>query len=114
MSYYVYIVRCVDGSFYTGYSRNLGKRVRQHLRGKGARYLRIHRPEELVHVEEFRTRAEAMKRERRVKSLSHDQKLRLVRSDALAKCGAKRVLRQRTKAGSGFVPLVVPGRMGDC
>ena len=85
MPYYVYIVRCVDGSFYTGYSRNVGKRVRQHLRGKGARYLRIHKPEELVHVEEFDTRAEAMKRERRVKSLSHAQKFKLARSSTRTK-----------------------------
>ena len=98
MPYYVYIVRCVDGSFYTGYSRNVGKRMRQHLRGKGARYLRIHRPEELVHVEEFASRAEAMKRERRVKSLSHVRKLKLARSSKRAKRTRKGIATRRRKA----------------
>lgn len=85
MPYYVYIVRCVDGSFYTGYSRNVDRRMRQHVKGKGARYLRIHRPEALVHVEEFGSRAEAMRRERIVKLLSHSQKLGLAKSKANAK-----------------------------
>lgn len=85
MPYYVYIVRCVDGSFYTGYSRNVDVRMRQHVKGKGARYLRIHRPQALVHVEEFGSRAEAMRRERRVKLLSHSQKLKLAKSQPRAK-----------------------------
>ena len=97
MAYYVYIVRCADGSFYTGYSKNVGKRVRQHLRGKGARYLRIHKPEELVHVEEFGTRREAMMRERRVKSLTHAQKLRLTRSSTRTKRIRKDILARRKK-----------------
>ncbi len=90
MPYYVYIVRCVDGSFYTGYSRNVGMRMRQHVKGKGARYLRIHRPEALVHVEEFGSRAEAMRRERRVKLLSHSQKFKLAKSQPKAKRGARK------------------------
>ena len=89
MPYYVYIVRCVDGSFYTGYSRNVDVRMRQHVKGKGARYLRIHRPEALVHVEEFGSRAEAMRRERRVKLLSHPQKLKLAKSQPKAKRRAR-------------------------
>ena len=91
MPYYVYIIRCVDGSFYTGYSRNVDSRVRQHVKGKGARYLRIHRPEALVHVEEFGSRAEAMRREREVKLLSHSQKSGLARSGTRAKHGAKKM-----------------------
>jgi len=101
MTYYVYIIRCVDGSFYTGYSRNVDRRVRQHVMGRGARYLRIHKPEKLVHVEEFGSRAEAMKRERRVKLLSHSQKLRLAKSLARTKRGARGISLQRTKARSG-------------
>jgi len=100
MSYYVYIIRCVDGSFYTGYSRNVDRRVRQHVKGKGARYLRIHRPEALVHVEEFGSRAEAMRRERRVKLLSHSQKLRLAKSRAGAKRGLKGIQLRGTKASA--------------
>ncbi len=64
--------------------------MRQHVKGKGARYLRIHRPERIVHVEEFGSRVEAMRRERRVKLLSHSQKLRLAKSQARAKRGARK------------------------
>jgi putative endonuclease len=97
MPYYVYIVRCVDGSFYTGYSMNVSKRVRQHVRGKGARYLRIHKPEALVYVEELGSRADAMKRERKVKLLSHPKKLKLVKSQARTKRGGKGISLRRTK-----------------
>jgi len=56
--------------------------MRLHKKGKGARYTRMHRPERLVHVEEFRSRAEAMKRERRIKKLNHHQKLELANTRA--------------------------------
>jgi putative endonuclease len=77
MPYYVYMILCEGNSFYTGYTGNLNSRMRLHNRGKGARYTKMHRPKKLVHVEEFHSRAEAMKRERRIKKLTHHQKLRL-------------------------------------
>lgn len=80
MSYYVYIILCEDGSFYTGYTKNVDSRVSLHKRGKGARYTRMHRPKKLVYAEEFSSRAEAMKREKKIKTLSHNQKLQLARS----------------------------------
>jgi putative endonuclease len=85
------MIQCDDGSFYTGYSMNLDRRMRQHMKGKGARYLRIHRPKRLVHVEEFESRAEAMRRERKVKLLSHSRKSGLARSGTRAKHGAKKM-----------------------
>jgi len=103
MPYYVYIIRCDDGSFYTGYSKNPKSRMKLHLSGKGARYLRIHRPERLVHVEEFCTRAEAMKRERGVKSLSHAQKLRLAKSSTRIKRSGKGIVTRRRKAGKNLI-----------
>ena len=78
--YYVYVILCEGNSFYTGYTKNLGARLRQHVRGKGARYTRMHKPRKLVHAEEFSTRSEAMKREKRIKKLNHAQKMRLARS----------------------------------
>jgi len=78
--FYVYILLCVDGSFYTGYTKNLDKRTRLHESGKGARYTRAHKPERVAYVELFETRAKAMKRERAIKKLSHQQKLELVNS----------------------------------
>jgi putative endonuclease len=80
MPYYVYIIICEDGSFYTGYTKNVDSRMRLHKNGKGARYTRIHKPRKLVYTEEFRTRTEAMKRERKIKKMQHRQKQRLVRT----------------------------------
>jgi putative endonuclease len=80
MPYYVYIIQCDDHTFYTGYSKNPDKRFRMHLKGKGARYLRIHKPRKIVHVEKFVLRSEAMRRERKIKLLTHRQKLRLAKS----------------------------------
>jgi len=81
MPYYVYMLLCTDGSFYTGYAKNVGRRVKQHTKGRGARYTRIHRPEKLVYLEKFNSRGEAMKREQEIKSLSHDKKERLADLD---------------------------------
>jgi putative endonuclease len=78
MSFYVYILKCVDGSFYTGYTKDIGERTRQHKNGKGAKYTKAHPPEHLAYVELFDTRSKAMKREREIKKLSHQQKLNLV------------------------------------
>jgi len=78
MPFYVYIIQCKGGSFYTGYTKDLDARVMLHMNRKGARYTRMHRAKKLVYVEEFGSRAEAMRREKRIKSLSHRQKLELI------------------------------------
>lgn len=80
VAYYVYVILCEGNSFYTGYTKNLRSRLRLHVRGKGARYTRMHKPRKLVHVEKFQTRCEAMKREKRIKKLNHAEKSRLARS----------------------------------
>jgi len=77
MPYYVYILLCEDGSYYTGYAKDVKRRVEQHKKGQGARYTRIHEPEKMVYVEEFDSLGEAMKREREIKSLSHSKKQQL-------------------------------------
>ncbi len=77
MPYYVYMILCKDGSYYTGYAKNLKNRVEEHKRGRGARYTRIHEVEKIVYKEEFDSRSEAMKREREIKSLSHRKKQQL-------------------------------------
>ena len=78
MPFYVYILLCRDGSFYTGYTKNLEERTKLHESGKGARYTRMHKPERVAYVELFDSRAKAMKRERAIKKLSHQQKLNLI------------------------------------
>jgi putative endonuclease len=80
MGYYVYILLCEDGSFYTGYTRNVIERMTLHSNGNGARYTKIHRPKKLVFTEKFNTRSEAMKRERSIKKLSHALKQSLIDS----------------------------------
>ncbi len=78
--FYVYILLCADGSFYTGYTKNLDERTRLHESGKGARYTRMHKPKRVAYVELFDSRAKAMKREREIKRMSHQQKLNLSNS----------------------------------
>ena len=73
-SYYVYLLLCDDGSYYTGYTNNIASRLERHKKGCGARYTRMHRPKRIVHVEEFKTRGAATRRERQIKALSHREK----------------------------------------
>ena len=78
LPYYVYILRCKDGSYYTGHAKNVERRFQMHRKGQGARYTKMHEPEKLVYVEKFESRAEAMRRERRIKTLSHNKKQQLI------------------------------------
>jgi len=80
MPYYVYIILCAGGSFYTGYTKNVDERARLHANGRGARYTKMHPPKKVVHVEQFESRAEAMRREKALKKLSHKQKEDLIKS----------------------------------
>lgn len=77
-SYFVYLLLCDDGSYYTGYTNNVTLRFERHKKGYGARYTRIRRPEKVVYVEEFKTRRAAIRRELQIKSLSHREKHELV------------------------------------
>jgi len=80
MPYYVYVLVCENGAFYTGYSRDVEARVRLHKGGRGAKYVRAHRPQKVVYLEKFETRCDAMKRERQIKCLTHAEKQKLVDS----------------------------------
>ena len=70
----------MDGSFYTGYTKDLDERTRQHENGKGAKYTKSHRPQKIAYVELFDSRSSAMKRERAIKKLTHQQKQDLINS----------------------------------
>lgn len=74
MQAYCYIVTCADGTYYTGWTTNPQRRVKQHNAGNGARYTSARRPVALVYVEPQPDRSTAMKRERAIKKLSHAQK----------------------------------------
>ncbi len=80
--YFVYIILCEGDNFYTGYTKNVRSRFRTHVNGNGARFTKMHKPKGLVYVEEFSSRSEAMKREKRIKKLNHAQKRKLTRSYA--------------------------------
>lgn len=65
---YIYILRCCDGSYYTGWTTDVNKRFALHCEGKGAKYTRSRRPLALVYVEEVESQTEARKREAAIKS----------------------------------------------
>ena len=75
---YTYILRCADGSLYTGWTNDLEKRIKAHKAGRGGKYTRAHAPVELVYFESFDTKTEAMSREWHIKKLKREQKLALI------------------------------------
>lgn len=75
---YTYILRCSDGSFYTGWTNNLEKRLDSHNEGKGAKYTRARRPVELAYYEVFNTKEEAMRREWQIKRMTRKRKILLI------------------------------------
>ena len=79
--FYVYIIRCADGSLYCGYTNDVEKRFEKHKSGKGAKYTRSHLPLEIVYIEEFESKSDALKRECEIKSMTRSQKKKLINSD---------------------------------
>ena len=79
--YYVYIVECDDGTYYTGYTSDISRRINEHNNGTGAKYTRSRNPVELIYYETFEDRSEAMSREYTIKQLSHDEKANLAEND---------------------------------
>ncbi|MBP6979449.1 GIY-YIG nuclease family protein [Candidatus Curtissbacteria bacterium] len=82
--YYVYIVKCADGTYYTGRTNDLDRRLNNHNHSKsGAHYTKIRRPVELIYKEECISLSDSLKRELVIKKLTRKQKEELV--------GAKRI-----------------------
>ncbi len=76
--HYVYVLRCSDGTLYTGYTTEPMRRLQQHNEGRGAKYTRGRGPVELVYLEEGSDRSAAQKREEAIKRLPREQKERLI------------------------------------
>ena len=76
---YTYILQCSDNTLYTGWTNNLEKRLVAHNSGKGAKYTKSRLPVHLIYYEEFLTKEEAMQREYRIKRLSRQEKLELIK-----------------------------------
>ena len=76
--WYLYILRCGDGTLYTGITTDVEKRLAVHRAGKGAKYTRGRSPLELVYQEELPDHSAALRREREIKSLSRAEKEKLI------------------------------------
>ncbi|AAG20390.1 MULTISPECIES: GIY-YIG nuclease family protein [Halobacterium] len=72
--HHVYVIECSDGTYYTGYTTDVQRRVAEHNAGDGAKYTRGRTPVTLRHTESFDSKSEAMRREYRIKQLSRAQK----------------------------------------
>ena len=77
---YTYILRCADGTLYTGWTNDLDRRLAAHNAGKASKYTRVRLPVELAYFETFETKEEAMRREVLIKQLSRPEKLKLIAS----------------------------------
>lgn len=78
MVWYVYMLRCGDGSLYTGSTTDVDRRLREHQSGTGARYTHSRPPVALAYVEEAPDRSAAQRREAAIKKLPRAQKLKLI------------------------------------
>lgn len=78
MSFYVYLLRCADGTLYTGYTDDPVRRTKIHNAGKGAKYTRVRLPVELVYQEACADKSAALRREYEIKQLTRVQKLKLI------------------------------------
>src|SRR3990172_6910084 len=78
MAFYVYILRCADGSYYTGHTDNLEKRLAAHQHGEITGYTSVRQPVELVFCESFATRDEAFALERQIKGWKRQEKEALI------------------------------------
>ena len=82
---YMYVLECRDGSYYTGYTTDVRRRLAVHNSGKGAKYTKARLPVELVYYEAFDTKEEAMSREWHIKRLSRSEKQKLIEAADLKK-----------------------------
>jgi putative endonuclease len=78
--FYVYIVKCSDGSYYTGYTNNLENRIKLHNKGDGSKYLRGKSPVKLVYAKEYKYYKNALHAERNIKKLTRKGKEQLLRN----------------------------------
>lgn len=78
----VYILRCSDGTLYTGWTNDMTKRLKSHNSGQGAKYTRSRLPAVPVYIEYLPSRSQALKREAAVKKLTRAGKLKLIESDS--------------------------------
>jgi predicted GIY-YIG superfamily endonuclease len=98
VAHYVYLLRCADNSLYVGETSDLQARERDHNEGRGGSYTAKRRPVHIVYAEQYRSREEALTRERQIKRWSAQKKELLVRGDLAALSGSS----QRARIRTGF------------
>jgi putative endonuclease len=76
--WFVYILLCEDNSLYTGSTNNLEKRFQDHLKGKGSKYTRSHKPLKIVYSENLESKSAALKREIEIKNWNRPKKIELL------------------------------------
>lgn len=80
--WYVYILRCGDGTLYTGTTNDVPRRLQMHRSGRGAKYTRGRQPLELVHTEVCEDHSQALKREWQIKQLPRAEKEKLIKKES--------------------------------
>ena len=83
---FVYILKCNDNTYYTGWTRHPSQRLAAHNSGKGAKYTRCRLPAELVYLELLPDKSQALKRECAIKKLTHQEKNKLVELYKIHSC----------------------------
>ncbi|PIR42109.1 MAG: hypothetical protein COV30_00200 [Candidatus Yanofskybacteria bacterium CG10_big_fil_rev_8_21_14_0_10_37_15] len=77
--YFVYLIQCGDGTFYTGIAKDVERRFLEHKAGKGARYTRARRVVKILHTEKFNDKSQALRREAQIKGWRREKKLNLIK-----------------------------------
>lgn len=98
---YLYILQCADGSYYTGSTRDVQRRLNQHQAGEGANYTRKRLPVSLVFVEEFASIKEAFFREKQVQGWGRKKKEALIKGDYKSLPGLAKSSSPLTSSGDG-------------
>ena len=83
--YFVYLLRCKDGSLYCGITTDLERRLSEHKKGAGSKYARAKKVGKIVYSERKKNRSTASKREAAIKNLTRAEKLMLVKTQAISK-----------------------------
>jgi putative endonuclease len=76
--WFVYVIQCVDGSFYTGSTNNLEKRFSEHKNGKGGHYTRSHKVVKIIYSKQLATQSKALKREIEIKKWKRNKKIQVL------------------------------------
>jgi len=98
--HFVYMVRCADGTLYTGYAKDPERRAQAHNAGRGAKYTSGRRPVSLVYIERFRSLGKALSREHALKRATRSQKESLIALAARQTLGTRHVRGRRSSSSN--------------